>query len=162
VLARIERNQLTRSFINAIKMMRNSAGTTADAPLSCTPNAVSEPTGAPSGTYTTKLTSEDVRRSGLPPANWTQSYFTLILRSGNFVLYQSEPPGQRETLLEGTYSLYRDHLVVTGGFNGTADRITARWSLNGPNLTFADVRSNDPTNQGPDSLIWGSEPWTHR
>jgi TRAP-type C4-dicarboxylate transport system substrate-binding protein len=161
VLAHIERDQQTRSFITAIDTMR-SAGTTAEAPPSCTPHAVSSPTGLPNGAYTTRITPADVQRSGLPPAGWAQSHFALVLKSGNFVLYQFHSNGLRETLLEGTYSLYRDHIVARGGFNGSVDKITARWSFNGTSLTFADVKSNDPLNQGSDSLIWESEPWTHR
>lgn len=162
VLARIKRNQQTRSFITAIETMRSSAGATTEPPLSCSPRAVSTPTGLPNGTYTTRITPADVDRSGLSPADWAQSHLALIFKSGNFVLYQFHSNGQRETLLEGTYSLYRDHIVLTAGFNGNADKITARWSFNSNRLTFADVKSNDPLNQGPDSLILESEPWTHR
>jgi hypothetical protein len=83
-----------------------------------------------------------------------ESQFTLVLKAGSFVLYQLHPGGQRETGIEGTYSLYRDRFVGTGS-NG--DVIRARWSFDGTNLRFADVEP-----KGPYSVVWGSEPWTRR
>ena len=157
VLARLERNQQTRSFIASIEARRETMGAAAEAALSCAPQAPPAASGLPDGSYTTRITPGDVRRSGLPrdmAYDIAQSHFTLVLKSGSFVLYQFHPSGQRETGIEGTYSLYHDRFVGTGS-NG--DVIRARWSFDGTNLRFTDVEP-----KGPYSVVWGSEPWTRR
>jgi len=157
MLARLERNPQTRSFIASIEAMRETAGAAAEAALSCAPQAPPAASGLPDGTYTTRITPGDVRRSGLPrdmAGDIAQSHFTLVLKSGSFVLYQLHPSGQREIGIEGTYSLYRDRFVGTGS-NG--DVIRARWSFDGTNLRFADIEP-----KGPYYVVWGSEPWTRR
>ncbi len=157
VLARLERNPRTRSFIASIEARRETIGAAAAAALSCTPQAPPAASGLPDGSYTTRITPGDVRRSGLPARmarDLAQSHFTLVLKSGSFVAYTLHPGGQRETGIEGTYSLYRDRFVGTGS-NG--DVIRARWSFDGINLRFADVEP-----KGPYSVVWGSEPWTRR
>jgi TRAP-type C4-dicarboxylate transport system substrate-binding protein len=158
VLARLERTPQTRSFIASIEARRETAGAAAAAALSCAPQAPPAASGLPDGSYTTRITPGDVRRSDLLPGDvardLAQSHFTLVLKSGSFVLYQLHPSGQREIGIEGTYSLYRDRFVGTGS-NG--DVVRARWSFDGTNLRFADVEP-----KGPYSVVWGSEPWTRR
>jgi TRAP-type C4-dicarboxylate transport system substrate-binding protein len=163
VLAGVERNPQTQSFIATIKAIRNRAGTTPEAPPSCTPHTAPAASGLPNGSYTTRITLDDVRRSGLlgtpglgpsDTRDLTQSHFTLIFRSGNFVAYQLHPNGQREIGIGGTYSLYRDRFIGTGS-NG--DVIRARWSVHGTTLRFTEVQP-----RGPYSVVWGSEPWTRR
>jgi TRAP-type C4-dicarboxylate transport system substrate-binding protein len=157
VLARLERDPQTHSFMASIAAMRETAGATPEPALSCAPPAPPAASGLPDGSYTTRITPGDVQRSGLPrdmAGDIAQSHFTLVLKSGTFVLYQLHPNGQREIGIEGTFSLYRDRFVGTGS-NG--DVIRARWSFDGTNLRFADVEP-----KGPYSVVWGSEPWTRR
>jgi len=154
VLAALRREPETRSFLASIATLRARQDTTAEPSANCPGGARPSTADIPDGSYTVKLTADDIKRSGLPrdETELAKSRFELVLKAGGFVLYASLPSGEREIGIEGTYSQYRDRFVATGS-NG--DKLTARWSFDGTELTFTDFR---PRNT-PYELVWASQPW---
>ena len=68
---------------------------------------------------------------GLDPGAYPVGVFTMIFDSGELTIL--EPNGQ--TGLEASYTVFRDQIEVEGG----VDRFTARWALDGEQLTFTDI-----------------------
>jgi len=104
-------------------------------------NAATRPssTGAlPDGSYANTMTSEDVRRGGVPAGDpmyqQTPTRHLLVLRSGHFSLYDRFPDGHTDEGFSGTYSLYRNRFV----FEGRGDKISFVWSFDGRRLRFTD------------------------
>jgi hypothetical protein len=104
-------------------------------------NAATRPssTGAlPDGSYANTMTSEDVRRGGVPAGDplyqQTPTRHLLVLRSGHFSLYDRFPDGHTDEGFSGTYSLYRNRIV----FEGRGDKISFVWSFDGRRLRFTD------------------------
>jgi len=155
VLDALRSNPQTRTFMASIEAMRQQRGAQADPAPSCPGQRRSPASGIPDGTYTTTITREDVRRSGLRGEDDAAAQFMLVLKAGSFVLYRIEPDGGREIGIEGTYSLYRDRFVGTGN-NG--DVLRARWSVDGVDLRFTEFEPKDT----PYSLVWGTHPWKRR
>jgi TRAP-type transport system periplasmic protein len=158
VYRELEQDAKTRSYIHLITAMRRRLRVGGQ-PLSCADvsSRQADSTPIPSGTYAGFSTSRDARREGLPASD-TQSRYriihrTLILRSTRVVLKEIYPDGRTEIGWDGTYSVYRDRIVLTNPSDGY--EVTARWSFDGKNLHFTDV--------GPaagDAVVWGSHPWT--
>jgi hypothetical protein len=130
------------------------------------PTATPQSTGAIEGDYTTRIGPRDVARevkriprreldeAGLGDSDRRRleaSRFTLTLHHGNFVLYEHDADGRTGPALEGTYSLYRDRIVVTGT-NG--DILRGRWSFDGTRLRLSEF-----TPGGAYRIVWASEPW---
>jgi TRAP-type C4-dicarboxylate transport system substrate-binding protein len=159
VLDRLRRDPHTRAALDAIEALRGRQETAGEPPLACQDQAAPSAVGISDGSYTTTITRDDVRRSGVPPENvdfvGPRQHFELVFKSGSFILYETRPGGQRVVGLEGTYSVYRDHIVITAT---DGDEIRARWSVDGTQLTFTDVTPKHT----PESLTWGSQPWTRR
>jgi TRAP-type transport system periplasmic protein len=113
----------------------------------------------PDGTYEVTVTPQDALRAGLAPSDpyvrAGVTRFTLELQGGDFLLgSDTDPDGW-----EGTYSVYRDRVTVTG-LDG--DSFTARWSIDQGRLRFEGI--DDPVREGvPGSgyyaVTWGSHPW---
>jgi hypothetical protein len=113
----------------------------------------------PDGTYEVTVTPQDALRYGLAPGDpyvrAGVSHFTLELQEGDFQLgSDTDPDGW-----EGTYSVYRDRVTVTG-LDG--DSFTARWSIEQDRLRFEGI--NDPVRKavpgsGYYAVTWGSHPW---
>jgi len=104
-------------------------------------NAATRPssTGAlPDGSYANTMTSEDVRRGGVPAGDpmyqQTPTRHLLVLRSGHFSLYDRFPDGHTDEGFSGIYSLYRNRIVFEGG----GDKISFVWSFDGRRLRFSD------------------------
>ncbi len=68
---------------------------------------------------------------GLEHGAYPVGMFTMIFDSGELTIL--EPNGQ--TGLEASYTVFRDQIEVEGG----VDRFTARWALDGEQLTFTDI-----------------------
>jgi TRAP-type transport system periplasmic protein len=158
VYRELEHDAKTRSYIHLITAMRGRLPVGGQT-LSCAgvSSRKADSTAIPSGTYAGFSTSRDARREGLPASD-TQSQYriihrTLILRSNHVVLKETYPNGQTDIGYDGTYSVYRDQIVLTNTSDGY--KVRARWSFDGKNLHFTDV--------GPsagDAVVWGSHPWT--
>jgi hypothetical protein len=92
----------------------------------------------PNGSYASTMTSEDVRRGGVPAGDpiyrQTPTRHLLVLRSGYFSLYDRFPDGRTDEGFSGTYSLYRNRIVFEGG----GDKISFVWSFDGRRLRFTD------------------------
>jgi TRAP-type transport system periplasmic protein len=151
VLARIERNPQTRSFITTIDATRSTAGTTAETAPSCAANRSQAPLSAPipNGTYEGFSTSRDAQRAGVPPNDARR---TLILGPNTVLLKEAYPDGHTDIGWNGTYSVYRDRIILTNASDGYT--VTARWSYDGVRLRFTDVGP-----KATDALVWGSHPW---
>ena len=166
LLAHLEHQPDTRSFLTAIIALRQRAAPVGEKPLRCPSSAQPRGSGLPDGDYTTRLAPDDAARelanipgqqraeAGLSPqsvGDILHSEFTLSLQHGSFVLYQRHADGHREVGIEGTYSLFRDRFIGKGS-NG--DTLRARWSYDGTNLRFSDFSF-----PGAYRLVWASEPW---
>jgi TRAP-type transport system periplasmic protein len=168
LVAQLERQPDTRSFLTAIIALRRRAAPTGEQPLRCPNAALPRGSGLPDGDYTTTIAPDDAAHelasiphreraeAGLSPdgvRDILHSQFTLSLRHGSFVLYQRHADGHREVGIQGTYSLFRDRFVGKGS-NG--DTLRARWSFDGTDLRFSDFSF-----PGAYRLVWASEPWSH-
>jgi TRAP-type transport system periplasmic protein len=164
LLARLERQPETRSWLAAIRELRTRVAPSGEPPLHC-PN-VRRPSGGglPDGDYTATITRDDAARelARIPRAerraagvdgvsDILHSRFKLSLRHGAFTLYQRHADGTLEVGIQGAYSLYRDRFVGRGS-NG--DTLRARWSFDGTKLRFTDFSF-----PGAYRLVWASEPW---
>jgi TRAP-type transport system periplasmic protein len=147
----LERQAATASFIAAIKRLSRTVAASTQPTTAC-PSAPSPSASAlPNGTYRVTITRDDARHAGVPPRDQLTMTYTLVLQSRNFTLYEQHPDGARIGF-RGTYSIYRDRIVATGN-NG--DVVTARWSFEGSQLRFTDVKPA----RSPYSLTWGTHPW---
>jgi TRAP-type C4-dicarboxylate transport system substrate-binding protein len=166
LLARLERQPQTKSWLAAIGALRGRVAPSGEPPLQCPDVRRPSGSGLPDGDYTATITRDDVARelariprrlrneAGLAPdgvSDILHSRFKLSLRHGTFALYQRHADGRLEVGIQGTYSLYRDHFVGRGS-NG--DTLRARWSFDGTRLRFTDF-----TFGGAYRLVWASEPW---
>jgi hypothetical protein len=157
VYRELEQNAETRSYIRSITAMRERLRIGGALPgCASAPSKQADSTAIPSGTYAGFSTSRDARRVGLPESD-TQSRYRivhrkLILRSTRVLLKETYPDGQTEIGWDGTYSVYRDRIVLTN--SGDGYEVTARWSFDGKQLRFTDVGP-----AGGDAVVWGSHPW---
>jgi TRAP-type C4-dicarboxylate transport system substrate-binding protein len=108
----------------------------------------------PDGTYKVTITPRDALRAGLPAddpfVRAGVSHSTLELRDGDFLLTSDKDPDG----WEGTYSVYRDRVKVTG-LDG-AVTFTARWSFDEGRLRFEDITLAADEYE---TITWGSHPW---
>jgi hypothetical protein len=113
----------------------------------------------PDGTYKVTTTPRDALRAGIAPddpiVEQGISHNTLELDKGSFTLTSDKDPDG----WEGTYSVYRDRITVTG-IDGVT--MTARWSFKHGRLRFDDI--SDPVREdvpgaGYQLVTWGSHPW---
>jgi TRAP-type C4-dicarboxylate transport system substrate-binding protein len=166
LLARLERQPQTKSWLAAIGELRTRVAPSGEPPLRCANVGRPSAGGLPDGDYTATITREDAVRelaripraeraaAGLAPAGVSDivhSRFKLSLRHGTFALYQRHADGTLEVGIQGAYSLYRDRFVGRGS-NG--DTLRARWSFDGAKLRFSDFSF-----RGAYRLVWASEPW---
>jgi TRAP-type C4-dicarboxylate transport system substrate-binding protein len=159
IYADLERDESARHAIAEIERVGLDLGDPPDT-AACEPSAArTNAAGIPDGTYEVTVTPRDALRAGLAPGDpyvrAGVSHFTLELQGGDFLLESdTDPDGW-----EGTYSIYRDRVTVTG-IDG--DSFTARWSFEDGRLRFEGI--NDPVREGvPGSgyyaVTWGSHPW---
>jgi hypothetical protein len=125
--------------------------------VSCDEQAPPSAAAIPDGTYKVTVTPRDALRAGIAPddpfVRAGVTHVTLDLQGGNFVLQSDKDPDG----WEGTYSVYRDRVTVTG-IDGSS--VTARWSFADGRLRFEDI--SDPPRPGEPPYVrvtWGSHPW---
>jgi TRAP-type transport system periplasmic protein len=159
IYADLERDQSARRAIAEIERVGLDLGAPPDT-ARCEANPPRTSAAAiPDGTYEVTVTPQDALRYGLAPGDpyvrAGVSHFTLELHGGDFQLgSDTDPDGW-----EGTYSLFRDRVTVTG-LDG--DSFTARWSIDQGRLRFEGI--NDPVRKdapgsGYYAVTWGSHPW---
>lgn len=160
VFAQLEADTETHTALARIERIASALAEPTEA-VSCDEDEPKPSAAAiPDGTYTVTITPRDALRAGLEPddpfVRAGVSHVTLHLRRGNFLLRSDKDPDG----WEGTYSIYRDRISVTG-VDGVS--FTARWSFEQDRLRFEDV--SDPVRPGvPGSgyelVTWSSHPWT--
>src|SRR5215218_1361936 len=143
VYASLEHDAATRATLSRIEQIASSLGEPVEA-VSCGDDEP-PPTAAaiPDGTYEVTTTPRDALRAGIEPndpfVRAGVNHVTLDLHGGNFVLESDKDPDG----WEGTYSVYRDRITVTG-IDGS--EFTARWSFKHGMLRFEDI--SDPVREG--------------
>jgi TRAP-type C4-dicarboxylate transport system substrate-binding protein len=157
VYAELTAEPETKSDIEAITNLKADIAASAEAPA-CTstePPATASP--IPDGTYETTVTEADYRKAGVSEeVGAFPGVFRMILDAGEWrfigPIRDGEPKDDGE---KGTYTVFRDQLEVDIAEDVT---ITARWSLDGTTLTFADIDCCGG-NAGALAVIWASHPW---
>jgi TRAP-type C4-dicarboxylate transport system substrate-binding protein len=156
VYASLKRDAATRATLARIERIASSLGEPVEA-VSCDEQAPPSAAAIPDGTYRVTITPRDAVRAGIAPDDPAVragfNHVTLDLQGGNFVLQSDKDPDG----WEGTYSVYRDRVTVTG-IDGSS--FTARWSFGHGRLRFEDI--SDPPRPGEPPWVqvtWGSHPW---
>jgi TRAP-type C4-dicarboxylate transport system substrate-binding protein len=159
VYASLERDAATRATLSRIEQIASSLGRPSEA-VSCGGDEPPPSAAAiPDGTYEVTVTPRDALRAGIarddPIVKQGITHNTLELDKGNFTLGSDKDPDG----WEGSYSVYRDRITVTG-IDGVT--ITARWSFEHDRLRFEDI--SDPVREdvpgaGYQLVTWGSHPW---
>ena len=159
VYASLERNAATRAALSRIEQIASSLGQPSEA-VSCGGDEPPPSAAAiPDGMYEVTVTPRDALRAGIarddPIVKQGVTHNTLELDKGNFTLESDKDPDG----WQGTYSVYRDRITVTG-IDGVT--MTARWSFEHGRLRFEDI--SDPVREdvpgaGYQLVTWGSHPW---
>jgi TRAP-type C4-dicarboxylate transport system substrate-binding protein len=138
VYQKLERDDQTRSFITRIGKLRQALSVSAETLSSCSTGERSASAEVPDGVYTNTTTADDARRAGIRAGNpfygLLPTRHRLVLRSGDFVMYDTFPDGRSEIGWSGRYSVYRDRIV----FQGREDKIPFGWSFDGKILRLDD------------------------
>ena len=157
VYGSLERDAATRATLARIDRIASSLGEPVEA-VSCDDQAPPSAAAIPEGTYKVTITPRDALRAGIAPddpfVRAGVTHVTLDLQGGNFVLQSDKDPDG----WEGTYSVYRDRVTVTG-IDGS--ELTARWLFGHGRLRFEDI--SEPPRPGDPPYVqvtWGSHPWT--
>ncbi|HET6712747.1 MAG TPA: TRAP transporter substrate-binding protein DctP [Actinomycetota bacterium] len=160
VYAELTADPETKSNIEAITDLKTQIAASAEAPV-CT--ETEPPTTAPpipDGTYETTLTEADWQK--MTKADWLTSgvseedgavpgVFRMIFDAGELTLVG--PDG--EVGGQGSYTVFRDQIEIQFASDYI---ITARWSLEGDTLTFADVDCCGG-NAKLEAVTFASHPW---
>ena len=161
----LERDRLTNELIGEIRRMKERSGTAAEPPERCRSTSSAAPPTSPQdtlpstfpeGVYRAELRAEELIESGMDPvtAHDLAGIRTLTFENGR---WRDHTEGIDEDCV-GLYSVragfvsLRQDRRECGEAAGTLV-MTARWSLDGDQLRFVDVRWGRP-------LEWGSKPWT--
>jgi TRAP-type C4-dicarboxylate transport system substrate-binding protein len=157
VYASLERGAATRKTLARIERIASTLGEPSET-VSCDQQAPPSAAAIPDGTYKVTVTPRDALRAGIAPDDPVVRagvmHVTLKLQGGNFVLQNDKDPDG----WEGTYSVYRDRVTVTG-IDGS--ELTARWLFGHGRLRFEDI--SEPPRPGDPPYVrvtWGSHPWT--
>ena len=138
VYRELEQDDQTRSFIARIRQLRQTTSDSAETLPSCSTGERSASAAIPDGVYTNTTTADDARRARIPAGNpfyrLLPTRHRLVLKSGDFVMYDLFPNGQTEIGASGTYSVYRDRII----FQTPEDTIPFAWSLEGNALMLDD------------------------
>jgi TRAP-type C4-dicarboxylate transport system substrate-binding protein len=138
VYRELERDDQTRAFIARIAKLRQATSVAAETLPSCSTGERSASADIPDGVYTNTTTAGDARRARIsardPLYGLVPIRNRLVLKSGDFVLYNTYFDGHTEAGASGTYSVYRDRII----FRTSGDEIALEWSLEGNVLRFDD------------------------
>jgi hypothetical protein len=138
IYQKLERDNQTRAFMARIGKLRQALSVAAETLPSCSAGESSASAAIPDGVYTNTTTADDARRAGIPAGDPFYARLPvrhrLVLKSGDFVMYDIFPNGQTEIGASGTYSVYRDRII----FRTSGDEIALEWSLEGNVLRFDD------------------------
>jgi TRAP-type C4-dicarboxylate transport system substrate-binding protein len=134
----LERDDQTRAFIARIAKLRQATSVAAETLPSCSTGERSASAAIPDGVYTNTTTVDDARRARIQANDPFYARLPvrhrLVLKSGDFVIYDIFPNGQTEIGASGTYSIYRDRI----SFHTPEDTISFEWSLVGNALRLDD------------------------
>jgi TRAP-type transport system periplasmic protein len=159
VYASLERDAAARATLSRIEQIASSLGKPSEAVTCGDDEPPPSAAAIPDGTYEVTVTPRDALRAGIAPddpiVKQGVTHNTLELDKGNFTLISDKDPDG----WEGTYSVYRDRITVTG-IDGVT--MTARWSFEDGRLRFEDI--SDPVREdvpgaGYQLVTWGSHPW---
>jgi hypothetical protein len=154
VYAAIRRDTTAARVLDAIDGMRSPD---ASAPIACTANDKTAAAGLPTGTYTWKITrAEALKVPGIEKETdflaELPAVYRAVIKPGHIVIYVSIRGGKEEIGFEADISVFEDRAEFDAG--NTGDRLTARWSLEGGDLRFSDVRGG-----AGDRVVMATKPW---
>ena len=158
VLDRLRSDEQTRGAMAAIERMRDSGS---DEPgLECQGPRGASATALPDGTYTTRVTREDVRRGDIDHELESEigkiatSSAELVIKGGSLVQSMVRSDGRREVGVTGQYSVFRDRFSVSAT-NG--QEFSMRFTFDGKTLRFSDIKP-----RGSYMVVWVSKPWRYQ
>jgi hypothetical protein len=138
VYADLHRDATTRSALDRIDALRSEAAAVREPAPSCALERRRSRGPIPDGVYTNTTTRRDAVRARIPPRDGLYRdvpiRHRLVLRSGDFVVYDTPVNGRTEAAFRGTYSVYRNRIVFRGG----PDVIPLGYAFDGTTLTFDD------------------------
>lgn len=138
VYRELERDDQTRAFIARITSLRQATPVAAETLPSCSTGERSGSAAVLDGVYTNTTAADDARRARIPAGDPIYGLLPLrhrlVLKSGDFVIYDISPNGQTEVGASGTYSVYRARISFQTG----EDKFTLGWSFEGNALRFDD------------------------
>lgn len=138
VYRELERDVQTRAFIARIAKLPQATSVAAETLPSCSTGERSASAAIPDGVYTNITTADDARRARIPAGDPLYGLLPvrhrLVLKSGDFVIYDIFSDGHDEVGASGTYSVYRDRVI----FRTSEDEFALGWSLVGNTLRFDD------------------------
>jgi TRAP-type C4-dicarboxylate transport system substrate-binding protein len=156
VYAEIMADPETRSAIDTITDLKGEVAAPAEAPecTSTEPPATDLP--IPDGTYETTLTKADWLEAGFSDEVFAvPGVYKMIFDAGEWTLRaptNEKGPNDGEV---GSYTVFRDQIKVRIAQDYV---ITARWSLDGQTLTFADTDCCGGDVE-IETVVWESHPW---
>ncbi|MGH9291050.1 MAG: TRAP transporter substrate-binding protein [Acidimicrobiales bacterium] len=156
VYAELTADPETKSNIEAITDLKTQIAASAEAPVCTETEPPTTASSIPDGTYETTLdwqemTKADWLKSGVPEEEGAvPGVYRLIFDAGELTLV-----GPSEVGGQGSYSVFRDQIEIQFAPDYI---ITARWSLEGDTLTFADVDCCGG-NAKLEAVTFASHPW---
>ena len=138
VYRELERDAETRAFIARIAKLRQATSVAAETLPTCSTGERSASAAIPDGVYTNTTTRDDARRARIPAGDPLYRLLPLrhrlVLKSGDFVIYDIFSDGHTEVGASGTYSIYRNRAI----FRTSEDEFVLGWFLEGNALRFDD------------------------
>ena len=160
VYAAIRRDATAARVLAAIEGLRS---TDAGEPLACPAGNKTAAAGLPPGTYTWTITrAEALKVPGIEkdPGFLAElpAAFRAVIEPGHIVIYVSSRGGEEEIGLEADISVFEDRVEFDEG--NAKSRQTARWSLEGDDLRFTDVRDDvAQAGQAGSQVVMGTKAW---
>ncbi len=157
VYATIRRDASAAPVSQAIEKLRSPD---AGEPIACPAGDKPAAAGLPTGTYTWTITRAEALTvpgienepdflAGLP------AVLRAVIEPGHIVIYGSSRGAAEEIGLEADISVFEDRVEFDEG-NGN-ERLTARWSVDGDDLRFSDVR--DVRGEAGSQVVFSTNPW---
>lgn len=165
VYQQLEQEAATKAMIARIRSLSGEAGPAQTAVKPCGPGAAAQATPGgetvkafPEGVYRMEMPEEFLVQAGVdrPTAHDHAGIWTLTFKNGQFI---GDCPGSSYSVQDGRITIQMGPQVERCGTAAGKVLFSARWTLQGDQLRFLDVRSG----HGSDLLVetlFGGKPFT--